>query len=80
MAQCECGCGGNTSSGQFLSGHDQKLRSLLEQQVGGLLPLRVLVEAAHSYCDGGDTQEKFTQIVRGIFAAAQHSGLGEDKR
>jgi len=70
MAQCECGCGGDVSSGQFLAGHDQKLRTSLEQRVGGLLPLRALVEAAHSYCAGSDTEEKFTQIVRGIFAAA----------
>ncbi len=79
MAQCECGCGVDASNGQFVPGHDQKLRILLERQVGGLISLRALVEAAHSYCDGSDTEEKFTQIVRGIFAAMRHAGPGEDK-
>ena len=79
MVQCECGCGGEVDSGQFVPGHDQRLRISLEQEVGGLLPLRALVRAAHSYCGGSDTEEKFTQIVRGIFAAARHASLGEDK-
>jgi hypothetical protein len=30
--------------GDFLPGHDQKLRSEIEKQVGGLLKLRELVE------------------------------------
>jgi hypothetical protein len=80
MAQCECGCSRDVSNGQFLPGHDQILRTSLEQKVGGLLPLRALVQAAQSYCDGSDTEEKFTQIVRGIFAGGRHAGPRADKR
>jgi hypothetical protein len=51
MALCECGCGGETKGGKFLPGHDQKLRSKLEKDTGGLLPLRSLVEAARKYAE-----------------------------
>ena len=30
MAKCECGCGEDVNSGQFLPGHDQRLRTSLE--------------------------------------------------
>jgi hypothetical protein len=73
MAHCECGCHEEAGTSQFLTGHDQKLRISLEQEVGGILSLRTLVEAAHSYSDGGNTEEKFTQTVRAIFASAPRS-------
>jgi hypothetical protein len=41
---CDCGCGGMTRGGWYLSGHDQKLRSAIEEKVGGLLELKTLVE------------------------------------
>ena len=63
MAQCECGCGQETI-GVFLPGHDQKLRVGLERQVGGLLALRELVDAATSYASGRTTEQVFTQEVR----------------
>lgn len=40
MTTCECGCEKLTKGGNYLPGHDQKLRSKLEQKVGGLLQLR----------------------------------------
>lgn len=43
---CACGCGGAPASGNFLPGHDQKLRDALEQRAGGLTALRDLVERA----------------------------------
>jgi len=46
MPECQCGCGEQTAAGQFLPGHDQRLRSQLEQRVGGLLALRALVDQA----------------------------------
>jgi len=49
MPICECGCGGEAVNGQFLPGHDQKLRSKIEGMAGGLLYLRNLVEIAHQY-------------------------------
>ena len=68
MAKCECGCGGDLGRGQFLSGHDQRLRTFLETEVGGLLPMRTLIRAAQSYFDGSITDQAFTQTVRGIFS------------
>jgi hypothetical protein len=70
MAKCECGCGEEASRGQFLSGHDQRLRISLEGEVGGLLPLRTLVKAAQSYADGTITDQTFTQTVRAVFSSA----------
>jgi len=44
---CACGCGDLTrGSGDFLPGHDQKLRVAIENHVGGILALRGLVESA----------------------------------
>jgi len=73
MAVCECGCGKEASLGQFLPGHDQKLRTSLEQQVGGLLALRSLVQAAESYVNGKMSDDNFTQHVRAIFAATRRA-------
>jgi hypothetical protein len=67
VAKCECGCGEEAGRGQFLSGHDQRLRTSLEGEVGGLLPLRTLVKAAQSYVDGTITDQTFTQTVRSVF-------------
>jgi len=44
MAMCICGCGEETKGGRFRPGHDQKLRSAIEDAAGGLEQLRVLVE------------------------------------
>ena len=68
MAKCECGCGEDVNRGQFLPGHDQRLRTSLEAEVGGLLPLRTLVKAAHSYFDGSINDQTFTQTVRTVFS------------
>ena len=51
MAKCECGCG-QDAKGDFLPGHDQKLRVALEKRVGGLLAIRSLVEASDDYVLG----------------------------
>jgi len=45
MAECNCGCGGQTAGGKFLPGHDQKLRAEIERQMGGLIKLKELVES-----------------------------------
>jgi len=70
MALCECECGGETKGGKFLPGHDQKLRSKLEEDTGGLLPLRSLVEVARKYAED-ETRDKWCEIshptwLRGI--------------
>ena len=71
MPLCECGCGGETAAGQFLSGHDQKLRTALERKVGGLLGLRTLVSSAAEYSRGETSAEAFTKEVRGVFSRTQ---------
>jgi len=63
MAQCECGCG-QESTRDFLPGHDQKLRTQLEARVGGLLRLRALVEVAEVFAAGGQPPDAFAQRVR----------------
>ncbi len=40
---CACGCGGISKS-KWLPGHDQKLRAAIENEVGGLIELRRIVE------------------------------------
>jgi len=68
MSTCECGCG-EEAQGQFITGHDQRLRISLETEVGGVLPLRTLVRAARAYSDGDIANEAFTRTVRSLFAA-----------
>jgi hypothetical protein len=41
---CACGCGGETRGGDFMPGHDQRLRAAIEERVGGLLNLKRIVE------------------------------------
>ena len=46
--RCACGCGEKITPGRdFKPGHDQRLRILLENKVGGLLVLKALVEKEH---------------------------------
>ncbi len=70
VPKCECGeCGNEVAAqGQFIPGHDQKLRVILERKAGGLLPLRELVNAAEGYFEGTLTEETLTLKIRGIFA------------
>lgn len=73
---CECGCGEVPASGGFRSGHDQKLRINLEQQVGGLLALRDLVRAAAAYSAGEQSLHSFSDQVRRVFAHTRLSNGG----
>lgn len=67
MAQCECGCGVE-ATGEFLPGHDQKLRSALERQVGGLLALRELVETSVTYGRAEMSDQELGRRVRVVLA------------
>jgi len=69
MNNCKCGCGNQTGGGDFLPGHDQTLRTAIEHQVGGLLALQQLVNAAENYSRGETGTEEFENLVRRIFAA-----------
>ncbi len=44
MPFCTCGCGEQTKGGKWLPGHDQKLRTAIENAVGGLESLRAIAE------------------------------------
>ena len=68
MSKCECGCGCESGGRQFLAGHDQRLRTELENRVGGILALRKVVEAAESYAAGSTTTEHLAMCVREVFA------------
>ena len=72
MAQCECGCG-EESTREFLPGHDQKLRTSLEARVGGILALRSLVVSAEAYAEGSKNEVQFQQGVRAVFSAKWRS-------
>ena len=43
---CECRCGKTTAGGHFLPGHDTKTLSAILKEIGGILSLRNMVEAA----------------------------------
>ena len=68
-SSCECGCGERTKA-TFRPGHDQRLRTNLENRMGGLLPLRTLVEAAEAFAAGELASEVFEVRIRAIMAAA----------
>jgi hypothetical protein len=57
-APCQCGCGEEAGSRDFLPGHDQKLRIMLERRVGGLLELRSLMDVAEAYARGNLSLEQ----------------------
>jgi hypothetical protein len=76
MAKCECGCGGDVNQGLFLPGHDQRLRTVLESEVGGLLSLRTLVRRAQAYSIGEINEQAFMQTVRAVFSGAHVTQSG----
>ena len=63
---CHCGCG-QPAKRNFLPGHDQKLRSKLEAQTGGLLGLEALVQAAAAFAKGETDADSFLNQLRAIF-------------
>ena len=69
MDNCKCGCGKLVNGEDLFPGHDQKLRTQLEHEVGGLLALQELVHAAKKYLAGETGTEEFENLVRRIFAA-----------
>lgn len=71
MPLCECGCRAATGRGQFLPGHDQRLRAALETEVGGILALRSLVEASRAYVEGATTEQTLAQAIRAIYFDAR---------
>lgn len=68
MSVCKCGCGNETNYGDFIPGHDQKLRTSLENEVGGIFALQELILAAKKYSYGETTSDVFLALVRRVFA------------
>lgn len=64
---CACGCGNAPVKGHFLPGHDQRLRAELERRVGGLINLRMLVEAAEHFVGGDVGSSQFNGMVKDLF-------------
>lgn len=64
--ECACGCGGEPVNGKFLPGHDQRLRADLERRVGGLIHLRMLVEAAELFAGGSIGSAMFNNMVKDV--------------
>lgn len=67
MPFCECGCGQDSTS-TFLPGHDQKLRTSLENKVGGILQLRDIIDASEAYAKGKIVEQDLLKQIRIIFS------------
>lgn len=67
---CGCGCGGAPSGGDFLPGHDAKLRAELEQRMGqltnrsALFALRDLVGLVEEIRTGRLTDKELAERIR----------------
>ena len=55
----------------FLPGHDQKLRTELENRVGGLAALRSIVEAAEGLASGELSPSEHAHRIRAVLNAAR---------
>lgn len=66
---CHCGCK-QPANRNFLPGHDQKLRSELEKQVGSLLNLERLVALNRSLIKRTINVTDFEREVRELFRSA----------
>jgi hypothetical protein len=64
----QCGCGQESTGGQFKPGHDQKVRAENETRVWGILALSKLVDGADFYAAGNSSTEQLATCVRQIFA------------
>lgn len=65
--ECACGCREIPAGGHFLPGHDQRLRADLERRIGGLIALRMLVEAAEYFVAGDVGSSQFNSMVKDLF-------------
>jgi hypothetical protein len=65
MPICACGGGGETQ-GTFCRGHDQVLRTRMEEMVGGIMNLEALVEVACDYANDRIGLESLDQRVKSI--------------
>ncbi len=54
------------TTADFAPGHDQILRSNIEQKVGGLLALKNLVCSCENYAEGQSSEEEVLRTLRRI--------------
>ncbi len=63
---CQCGCN-QPATRDFLPGHDQRLRILIENRVGGLLNLNRLVDLNYAAINGEIDPWAFQTQIRRLF-------------
>ncbi len=68
MNKCKCDNCNESTNGDFVPGHDQKLRANLEQKVGGLLSLKQLIIACEKYATGKSSESEVLLMIRQLFA------------
>lgn len=64
QTECLCGCGGIPEKGDFMPGHDQRLRVRIEESVGGLINLWHIVDAIQEYMAGEINEGQLGKQVR----------------
>lgn len=67
-SKCKCDNCSENASGDFAPGHDQRLRIILEQKVGGVLFLKELIIECEKYASGDSSEENVLRIIRHLFA------------
>ncbi len=67
MNKCKCDNCNESTNGDFVPGHDQKLRAILEHKVGGLLSLKQLVLACEKYATGKSSEAEALLSIRLLF-------------
>ncbi len=70
QVECLCGCGGVPERGEFLPGHDQRLRIQIEESVGGLINLWRLIDANQEYVIGEINESELAQRIRSLWHQA----------
>ena len=68
MNKCKCGDCNELTNGDYAPGHDQKLRSALEQKVGGLLFLKQLLASCEEYAAGKASESDVLRTIRQVFS------------
>ena len=68
MNKCKCGDCNELTNSDYAPGHDQKLRSALEQKVGGLLFLKQLLASCEEYAAGNASESDVLRTIRHVFS------------
>jgi hypothetical protein len=66
-AECLCGCGQAPEGGDFVPGHDQRLRTRIEQMAGGLMNLQEIIDVLDRYVAGELIESELAQQVRKLW-------------